>query len=544
MVRNRKRIYLDACLKEIPRLLGQIDKNQGSPTYGCFDRLYWHFRVRDFPGTIPQYATLTLALLYTIKAKHNPWYKNQLIKKYASAAMLFWAKMQNKNGSFNEAYPNDKSQPATAFSLYFVGEAYRLLRKELNDGVKKIMNRAMNKAAEFVWRGSESFKAKRGDPEVPNHDAGSVNALYLMYLLTKNEKYKKRAKVMLRDLLKLQTEEGWFSEYGGADIGYSTFMLFWLANYHKMSKDKEVVVPINKLIEFLSYFIHPDGSLGGEYGSRTTYFYIPAGFEIASWNKKATSIAEFMINAINKKAVLVPERFDDANLLSFPFFSLLLAYNNYAARKRVMKLPCQEKDMCAWYKESKLFVIKNNRYYAVISGSKGVIKAFKVNTKNPELVFTDTGWISSSNKRISSSIFNPHASFVVSNGGKNAVIKTNFSKAKFQYASPFKLAISRIIFPVASNYPFLKKILKALLRKLVITGQKKVSVRLIREINFLKDKIEIKDKITGNRKYRDFYSTGNFTDLWSYPGGLFRKQEDLMHEKEYYVQGAIKEVKF
>ena len=37
-------------------------------------------------------------------------------------------------------------------------------------------------------------------------------------------------------------------------------------------------VNLHKMIEFLSYFIHPNGSVGGEYGSRSTTFFVPYGF--------------------------------------------------------------------------------------------------------------------------------------------------------------------------------------------------------------------------------------------------------------------------
>ena len=46
------RWYADAALHEIPRLLTLLDRDPSSPTYGCFDRNYWHYRTQDFPSGI------------------------------------------------------------------------------------------------------------------------------------------------------------------------------------------------------------------------------------------------------------------------------------------------------------------------------------------------------------------------------------------------------------------------------------------------------------------------------------------------------------
>ena len=43
-------------------------------------------------------------------------------------------------------------------------------------------------------------------------------------------------------------------------------------------KDKRINDALVKIIEFLSNFIHPDGTVGGEYGSRSTSFLAPHGF--------------------------------------------------------------------------------------------------------------------------------------------------------------------------------------------------------------------------------------------------------------------------
>ena len=37
-----------------------------SPTYGCFDRAYWHYRMIDFPCGMSQEFVLPLALVWSM----------------------------------------------------------------------------------------------------------------------------------------------------------------------------------------------------------------------------------------------------------------------------------------------------------------------------------------------------------------------------------------------------------------------------------------------------------------------------------------------
>ena len=97
-------IYIDLLLAEVPRILGQIDKNPLSSTYGCFDRNYWKYMVRDYANARFQEASYTLALLYSYKSKNNIYYNDSKIYDLAVAGILYWIKLQNRNGSFNEYY--------------------------------------------------------------------------------------------------------------------------------------------------------------------------------------------------------------------------------------------------------------------------------------------------------------------------------------------------------------------------------------------------------------------------------------------------------
>ncbi len=74
-----KDIYLKEVLGQVPRLLGLLDRNAASKTYGCFDRQYWHYHISDFSCARSQESVLTLTLLYTIAHPENKYYNNELV---------------------------------------------------------------------------------------------------------------------------------------------------------------------------------------------------------------------------------------------------------------------------------------------------------------------------------------------------------------------------------------------------------------------------------------------------------------------------------
>ena len=123
-----RKIYSDVVIKQIPRLLGYVNTNKNSRNYGCCDRNYWHYKFIDFPCVRLQEMSLTLALLFKKKYPGNSFFKNDEIKNLSIATIVFWTKIQNDDGSFNEWYPKEHSFVATAFSLYAISEAYKLLK--------------------------------------------------------------------------------------------------------------------------------------------------------------------------------------------------------------------------------------------------------------------------------------------------------------------------------------------------------------------------------------------------------------------------------
>ena len=138
----KREIYIEQMLEQVPRLIGQLNRNPASSTYGCFDREYWHYKTTDFPCCRKQEAVLTLALLYTLKYKNNPYYNNKKILRWINASLNFWETIQEKNGSMNEWYPKENSFVGTAFNAYAISETMLLLGEQINNysSLEKVLN--------------------------------------------------------------------------------------------------------------------------------------------------------------------------------------------------------------------------------------------------------------------------------------------------------------------------------------------------------------------------------------------------------------------
>lgn len=260
-------MYTRFILEKAPLILTQIDRDKDSSTYGDCDRNHWHLKTRDFTSAILQQSGLFLALLYDFNFEGNMYFNNPNMKDWAKATIDYWCKIQLKDGSFNEYYPNEHGFPPTAFSLFAVCETYKIL--SLDD--KNIKNKIKNTAY---------YLGKTLEYKAFNQEMASITAMYSAYLILKDENILQMLNKKLNRILDLQDEEGWFLEQGGADIGYLSVTFDMLAQYYMLSQDEKVLKPLEKLLSFIMYFLHPDNTIGGEYGSRNTTYFLPFGLQV------------------------------------------------------------------------------------------------------------------------------------------------------------------------------------------------------------------------------------------------------------------------
>ena len=283
-------MFSEYIIKTAPRVLTQVDRDKHSKNYGDCDRNHWHLKIRDFSSAILQQTGLSMALLYQVEFPGNVFCGNAMVKEWAEATVHYWKSIQLRDVSFNEYYPNEHGFPPTAFSLYAMCEVYR--RLEMKDIQ---VEKAFRKTAKYLVNHIEE--------QAYNQELASITALYTAYLILKEEWILTGLNKKLERILQLQSEEGWFPEYGGADIGYLSVSLDMLAEYYSLSHDERVVEPLNRMVDFLQYFVHPDGTVGGEYASRNTIYFLPGGLQVMSdlGNQSAEAMIQVLYGNTQKQ---------------------------------------------------------------------------------------------------------------------------------------------------------------------------------------------------------------------------------------------------
>jgi hypothetical protein len=267
LVRNGD-ILAHEALQKIPTILTLLDRNRHSPTYGCFDRNYWHYRIIDFPSGMAQEFVLPLALAYSLDILGNPYYQKASIKEWVEAGILYAATSSHSDGSCDDYFPFERAGGAAAFSLLACLDAYRIV--ELDNST----------ARSFFGKRADWLAVHQESGRLSNHQALITLCLELTGTTLGSGRWKKSASERLLQVLSWQTDEGWFWEYEGCDPGYLTLTVSILARIDRINPSLKLTKALKSAVNFATHFIHPDGSYGGEYGSRNTHIFFPHGFEL------------------------------------------------------------------------------------------------------------------------------------------------------------------------------------------------------------------------------------------------------------------------
>jgi len=307
---------LAAALADVPRILGAMDRNPYRPTYGCLDRNFWHYRTACFPSQMYQEAVLPLAMAYTVPLPENRWHGRARVRELAVAALRYAARSSHPDGSCDDYYPFERALGAAVFSLCAAARAYQVLG--LDDG----------ELLDWLRRRAGWLLAHDESGRLANHQALAMLGLWHVGEITRDDAYRQAAQERLRRLLAWQHEEGWFEEYGGADPGYQTLTIDCLAKYRRASGDCQVDEPLGRALRLARLFLHPDGSLGGPYGSRGTQHFFTHGMELlAAENADAADLADGFLESLRRGS---QAHFSDDRMFAHRTANLLEAYLDWS----------------------------------------------------------------------------------------------------------------------------------------------------------------------------------------------------------------------
>lgn len=189
-------VYAQKALSQIPRLLSLQDRNQFSPTYGCFHRDYWLYKTSDFPDAVRQFGVHALALIYSNEMPDNIYLGNPKVRDWTIAGLEYWTQIQHSDGAFDEFYPYERGWVGpTAFTTYAVIEAYGLLKGEIQVELRQRILDAIKRSSLFIAAGEAE------EDHLANHHAMACLAVWKAYELLDDNELRRGFEVLWKGFL-------------------------------------------------------------------------------------------------------------------------------------------------------------------------------------------------------------------------------------------------------------------------------------------------------------------------------------------------------
>ena len=247
--------------KVLPRILTQICRDSGSPLWGCCDRNWWHYKIRDFPSIILQQAGYSISLAADIELGKE--HANEL-KTLAAGTCRFWNERALRHGAFEEYYPCEQGYPPVAFSTLAVAKLCAdgvVAMSEIRPGLEVAVGQLLSR-----------FEAEAANQQVAGTAALAIIRTFAPDLVSVPAFQK-----VLNRTLGLQKNEGWFPEYDGPDLGYLSVTIDCLWDLFDATGDERCYTAILTAFDYLSWFVLGPVGGAGMHNSRNTDYIVPYG---------------------------------------------------------------------------------------------------------------------------------------------------------------------------------------------------------------------------------------------------------------------------
>ena len=468
-------LFAREALDQIPKILTLQDRNAHSPTYGCFDRNFWHYKIIDFPSGMAAEFVWPLALAYSLKIEGNAFYQKPALRQWGAAAISYAARSAHPDGSCDDYFPFEKAAGAAAFSMLAALEAYVIFGFDDPE-----MRDFFLKRADWLANHHESGR-------LTNHQALIVLCLERAGRLLGTKRWDALKEKRLARVLEWQNPEGWFQEYEGCDPGYHTLTIGLLAQVHERMPSPELKAAIEKAVRFAAHFVHPDGSFGGEYTSRNTYNFFPHGFEIAGqWLPEALRINDRFLAGLEKG---LGSCYADDHIIGHHTWSYLLAWQHFvAARPEPQPHPAGRQ----YFRNAGMVIDRRDGVELYLASNKGgVFKLFR----DGQLVCSDTQFSAQVEEptRIRTAVAHLIANYDVEFGQDSISVSGALGWAKGKQMTTFNLLVLRFL--MLSVGRFFPDLIRKLLQKLLITGRKPAPLQFMRRITWESGRLKVRDEL-------------------------------------------------
>lgn len=486
---TRTAVYAPLVLAQVPRLLGQLDRDPYSPSHGSFDRDHWAWKFRDFPILMPQWATCALAWLYRLPLPDSPWFESDAVLEWCGASLSALLDRQHPDGAFDHIGPNTRDYGGTIASLYYLAETLRLTEPALDPGLSDRARDAIDRAAGFAQRTSEDYAF------VSNHHALFALGYAAAADCLDRPDLEARSREAVAEILAHQSPDGFFAEYGGFDPGYESLGIDYLARLWTRNGDDALGAALDRSVAFYKYAVHEDGSVGGFYGSRQTRLWAPAGFEIlAARSREAAAIAAHLRARLDRHNVVTPGSSDSQNLYVV-LLSYLQACMAPGSPREIDELPCHAlRGVRHW--PSGFSAAGTDSYYAVVAGAKAA--ACRIDDRaTGEILWEDAGYIvEAGGTRWASQ---QPAEISIEPAPDGLRVRARLTQADPQVLGPVRFVILRLLNLTVFRSLVLGRWVRNAIIGRLITAIRPGPFRLERELSFKEDGVAFSDALAPER---------------------------------------------
>lgn len=473
-------VYYEKIKQVLPRVLSFTNKNIATQSYGIGDRLRWAWGVTDFSNSTFQCQVFGLSCLMKSKFFSQ---KEKLI--FLSHIKILFKGLKNiikLDHGLSEAFPNEYSYCTYAL----VAETYLgalnnikkyLTIKEYNEWLDTI-----EPIVKFL------IKQRETHGKITNHQSSAALAV-LRWNIIKKEKYIRNfLKQKINLIKKNQSTEGWFYEYDGFDPGYETLNLNNLIQINLILKDKNIKKRINKSVRFLSNFIHPDLSFGGQYGSRNTNFIFPGGIEIFSRsNIHAKNFSNLIKQSIKAEKHSTLLSMDDNNLVPM-FNSYCLALINFKKSRNLKKKIIIKNEI---FNKSGIIIKSNKNFYLITNFKKGGLFYY---FKGKNIIKNYGVLLKYKNNFYSTQKFDENN--ILHKKKNKIIITSNFKKINYRSINLYEFILLRVLSLTIFNFTFLREKFKQKIVNLLINRNTYINIKNQRILEIDNKGIKFKDNVS------------------------------------------------
>lgn len=545
---DRYNFFGAAIIREIPRLLSSLDRCPVSATRGSFDREYWAWATKDFSNMDLQRALYPLAYAYAHSFPGNHYFREASLLEWIKLGVDFWMGRQDRWGTFDHLYVHEKSWMAAAFTLSDLVPTFSLVKAHFPQEFQTAWMKAMIRAGEALCNRDELHGF------ISNHRLGAAAGLLSLAALTGRSDFSQRAKHLIEEVIARQSPEGWFLEYEGFDPGYQTLATHYLGRVYLAHPDPVILEATKRSLDCLSFFVHPDWSLGGEYGSRGCPHVFPGGLEVfARHLPVAETLAKAGAQGLSTGATSGLDDSDTRNTVPL-LTSYVLAHNILADRQNA-----ETADQQVFFEQlgerilpqAGMGVFSLEKVFLIFGAAKGgVVKLFR--KSSPRLLFSSCGYTLETLDGVHGTtlLWTSSPCLVVEQSSDPASpfprrLKVDTPFFKFlpdRTMNPLKLILFRLFNLTIGRWPQLNDFVrKELIIKRFLKSRIPLPVHLSRELVIERDSLTINDEISlvGQVPLSRLQEHGFFSSVYMASARYFRSQDlNQAWSSENLVQSA------